>query len=105
MKSGKLIYICLGTCLPRETQADQQLSRLLTIDFDKHNVLTQWSLQKSLQKLEQDKLHYEEKLARAKIDKDDILQNKEKFAREHFYMQEADEDVFIIVEESSDIKY
>ncbi len=75
------------------------------IFFDKHNVLTQWSLQKSLNKLQQDKLHYEEKLAKAKVDKDDILKNKEKFAREHFYMQEADEDVFIIVEENSDIRY
>ncbi len=68
------------------------------IFFDRHDLLTQWSLQKSLNKLEEDKTFYQEKLVEAKVEKEEILQNKGKYAREQFYMQESDEDVFIIVE-------
>lgn len=69
------------------------------IFFDTHDVLTQWRLQQSLHKLEQDKIYYEEKIEEVKKDKRDIENNKEKFAREHYYMKKSNEDVFIIVEE------
>ena len=67
--------------------------------FDKHDILTQYRLQKSLDHLEMDRIYYQEKIETAKADKADIERDKEKFAREHYYMQKDDEDVFIFVEE------
>jgi len=67
--------------------------------FDKHDILTQYRLQKSLDHLEMDRTYYHEKIETAKADKVDIERDKEKFAREHYYMQKDDEDVFIFVEE------
>ena len=67
--------------------------------FDRHDILTQWRLQQTLHKLEEDKVYYEEKIKEVKKDKEDIENDKEKFAREHYYMKKDNEDVFIIVEE------
>lgn len=67
--------------------------------FDKHDILTQYRLQQSLDHLEMDRTYYQEKIEMAKADKADIERDKEKFAREHYYMQKDDEDVFIFVEE------
>lgn len=69
------------------------------IFFDKHDILTQWKLQQALNRLEQDKAYYDVKIQEQLEDKRDIEQNKEKFAREHYFMQKKDEDVFIFVEE------
>jgi cell division protein FtsB len=69
------------------------------IIFDKNDVLTQWKLQRTLSRLKQDKIYYQEKIEEVKQDKYDIEKDKEKFAREHYYMQKSDEDVFIIVDE------
>ena len=69
------------------------------IFFDRHDVLTQFKLQQTLNRLEMDKKYYELKIEDAKVDQKDIELNKEKFAREHYYMQKDDEDVFIFVEE------
>ena len=70
------------------------------IFFDKHDFLTQWRLQSSLDKLEQDKVFYEEKIEEVRDDIKDVERNKEKFARENYYMNKNNEDVFIIVEEN-----
>ena len=67
--------------------------------FDKHDVLTGFKLQQTLSHLEADKVYYQERIEDAKEDRLDLDQNKEKYAREHYYMQKSDEDVFIIVEE------
>jgi len=69
------------------------------IFFDKHDFLTQWKLNQTLKELEVDKVYYEEKITEVKEDKKDIENNKEKFAREHYYMKKNNEDVFIFVEE------
>ncbi len=69
------------------------------IFFDKHDILTQWQLQQTLNKMEEDKAYYESKLQEAWQHKQDIETNKEKFARENYYLQKEHEDVFIIVEE------
>ncbi len=69
------------------------------IFFDRHDVLTQFKLQQTLNRLEMDKIYYESKIEDAKVDQKDINLNKEKFAREHYFMQKDDEDVFIFVEE------
>ena len=66
------------------------------IFIDKHDFLTQYRLQETLNKLERDKVYYQEKIKEVKKDQRDIHNNKEKFAREHYYLNKQDEDVFII---------
>ncbi|MFK7979030.1 MAG: septum formation initiator family protein [Saprospiraceae bacterium] len=69
------------------------------IFFDKHNVWTQYQLQQSLDKLKSDKIFYEEKIVEVREAAKDIALNKEKFAREKYYMKKKNEDVFVIVRE------
>ncbi len=66
------------------------------IFIDKHDFLTQWRLQQTLNKLERDKVYYEDQIQEVKKDRRDINNNKEKFAREHYYLNRSGEDVFII---------
>lgn len=69
------------------------------IFFDKHDLLTQWRLQRSVDRLQQDIDYYNVKIEKAKQERYDLDINKEKFARERYYMKKRNEDVFIIVEE------
>lgn len=69
------------------------------IFFDRHDVLTQWKLSQTLKEMEADKLYYHQQIEQVKKDKEDLETNKEKFAREHYYMKKDNEDVFIIVQE------
>ena len=66
------------------------------IFIDKHNILVQWRLQSTLNKLEMDKAYYEEKIQEAIQTRYDLQINKEKFAREKYFMKRNNEDVFII---------
>ncbi len=66
--------------------------------FDKHDVLTQWHLQQTLNKMEDDRIYYKDKIKEAHQDRMDIQLNKEKFAREKYYLQKSNEDVFIMVD-------
>ena len=68
------------------------------IFLDRHDVITQWHLQRTVDKLEADKTFYTEKIEEAEQERLDLDVNDEKFAREQYYMKKADEDVFIIVE-------
>ena len=67
------------------------------IFFEKRNFLTIYKLQQSITKLEEDQSYYEAQIIAANKDKMDIKDNKEKYAREHYFMKKSDEDVFIIV--------
>lgn len=64
--------------------------------FDKHDILTQIRLQRTVNQLESDKVKYRDKIKEAQQDRLDLEQNKEKFAREQYYMKQNDEDVFVI---------
>ena len=66
---------------------------------DKHDIMTVWSLQRTVNKLEADKMYYTKKTEEAKQERLDLEVNKEKFARERYFMQKSDEDVYIIVDE------
>jgi cell division protein FtsB len=66
------------------------------IFFDKHDVLTQWKLQRTVNKLEQDKDYYSKEIKRAEQKRLDLEVNKEKYAREQYYMKKDNEEVFII---------
>jgi len=72
------------------------------IFFDRHDVLTQLKLQNTLSRLQEDKVYYHDKIEEVKQDKFDIERDKEKFAREHYYMQKGDEDVFVIVKKEKE---
>ncbi|RMF27373.1 MAG: hypothetical protein D6765_07645 [Bacteroidetes bacterium] len=67
--------------------------------FDKHSVLTQIRLATTVNRLERDKNFYEEMIREVRQDLWDIEVNKEKYAREKYFLHKPTEDVFIIAEE------
>ncbi len=67
--------------------------------FDKHDVFTQWHLYQTNEQLVADKVYYEEEIVEIRRDKRDLDLNREKFAREKYFMKRSDEDVFVIVEQ------
>ncbi len=67
--------------------------------FDKHDVITQFRLQRTVNQLESDKTEYRAKIKEAQQDRLDLEQDKEKFAREQYYMKKNNEDVFVIEKE------
>ena len=72
------------------------------IFFDRHDFLTQWRLSRAVENMKQEKEEYTEKIEQAKKDRLDLEVNKEKFARENYYMKKNNEDVFIIEESKED---
>jgi cell division protein DivIC len=69
--------------------------------FDQNNLLNRLNDIRTLKKLEEEKVYYEQKI------KDDQLrlrelktdsENLEKFAREQYLMKKSNEDIFVIVE-------
>jgi cell division protein DivIC len=67
--------------------------------FDHANLRTQYQLSSAVERLEGDKAYYQTEIEKARQDKIDLEQNKEKFAREKYFMKKRDEDVFIFVTE------
>jgi len=67
--------------------------------FDRHSIWTQIKLQQQLEKLKHDKAFYEQEIQQVRVDKLNVEQNTEKFARERYHMKKPNEDVFIIVKE------
>lgn len=72
--------------------------------FDKHDFLTQYQLNQSLNKLEMDREYYTKKMEAAEQERLERELNREKFAREQYYMKRANEDVFIIVDKADEDK-
>lgn len=67
--------------------------------FDHADLRTQYRLSSAVNRLENDKDYYRVEIEKARQDKIDLDQNKEKFAREKYFMKKRDEDVFIFVTE------
>ncbi len=63
--------------------------------FDKHNFFTQWNLRSTVSQLENSIEDYQEQLTKAESAHRDLMNNREKFAREKYLMHRPDEDVFI----------
>ena len=63
--------------------------------FDKHNFFTQWNLCSTVYQLESSIGDYQAQLAETEAAHKDLMNNKEKFAREKYLMHRTDEDVFI----------
>jgi cell division protein DivIC len=66
--------------------------------FDKNKWLNQWQLSQSIYRLEKEKKNLATLIVEAKKDKEDLDKNKEKYAREKYYMHKPNEDVFIFEE-------
>lgn len=71
----------------------------ILIFVDKHDLISQFRLQRTVNKLEQDKRFYKHKIEEAEANRAAFDENKERYAREQYRMKRTDEDVFIIVEE------
>lgn len=69
---------------------------LWMVFFDKHDLYTQFSLQQSINKIEEDKTFYQEKIQEIYQEKASLDKNAEKHAREKYFMSKNNEDVFII---------
>ena len=67
--------------------------------FDRGNILTQVKLANAVKELEQERTMFEEKIEEARIEKQELTADKERFGREKYFMQRANEDVFIVREE------
>ena len=67
--------------------------------FDKHGPFDNFGLSQKVRQMEADRDYYKEQIQQAREDQKDIQLNKEKFAREHYYMKKDNEDVFIFEEE------
>ncbi|MEM6770328.1 MAG: hypothetical protein AAF597_07090 [Bacteroidota bacterium] len=75
---------------------------IIMVFVDRHDLLTQFHLQSTVERLEGDLERYDGLIDAAEAEKLDMEQNGERFARESYYMQKDDEDVFIIVEEKEE---
>jgi cell division protein FtsB len=67
--------------------------------FDSNSIISQYRLQATLQELQSKEAYYEAEISQAEKDNKELFtddKTREKFAREHYYMKKADEDVFII---------
>ena len=64
--------------------------------LDKASLWTQYKLNRSIQRLQADKIYYQGKMKELEQTRLDIQNDREKFARERYYMKTADEDVFVI---------
>ena len=62
---------------------------------DKHNYMTQKKLAQTIDNLKVEKQKYIDLLEEVKFEKIDLDKNKEKYAREHYYMHKENEEVFI----------
>lgn len=68
---------------------------ILFVD-SKHSVVKQIKLNRQITELKNSEKDYNSKLADAKSEYADLTENKEKFAREKYYISKKGEDVYII---------
>ncbi|MGH1338798.1 MAG: FtsB family cell division protein [Aureispira sp.] len=67
--------------------------------FDNNSVISQYKLQTTRQELEEKLDYHEHEIEKSEKDNRELLtddKSREKFAREHYYMKKADEELFII---------
>lgn len=64
--------------------------------FDKNGIPTNLSLKNNIETLESTKAEYEQKIVEALVEKKEIEENKEKYAREKYLMHKENEDVIVI---------
>lgn len=71
--------------------------------FDKNDLISQYSYRQDLRKLQADKEYYIHEIAQNKKDMEELMsdpEHLEKYAREHYLMKKADEEIFIVQSET-----
>lgn len=66
--------------------------------FDNNSVISQYNLQNTRQELEEKLTYHKQEIYTSEKDNRELLtddKSREKFAREHYYMKKADEELFI----------
>ena len=66
--------------------------------FDKHNFINQVELNSKIKKLEEEQAFYAHQIKLLKEEQDLIQNEKEKYAREKYFMHTADEEIYIVRE-------
>lgn len=77
------------------------------IFFDKNDLLSQYQLRQKLQQLRTERNYYETEIAKNKNDMNELRtnpENLEKFAREKYQMKKDNEEIFVIVKDSTGTK-
>lgn len=96
------IFINLWNKLPKPLRNRYFLASVIFVFFmvfiDQHDILTQIKLQRVADRQEQELIHLKAQIEEEKERRLDMDVNRERFAREQYYMQRADEDVFIIAD-------
>ncbi|HRG66140.1 MAG TPA: septum formation initiator family protein [Saprospiraceae bacterium] len=64
--------------------------------FDTHSFWDSFQLSRTISRLENEKVELRKNIEIAKADKLDLESNKEKYAREKYFMHKDNEEVFII---------
>lgn len=75
--------------------------------FDQNNLITQIQYRLQLNQLEKEKAFYQGEIKGIQKDMNELQQNPkslEKFAREKYMMKKDDEEIFVIVDKSGEIK-
>ncbi len=67
--------------------------------IDRHDLWTQFKLRKALNRLDDDRVFYQQKIKEAREEAEDFDLTKEGYAREKYFMRQGNEDVFIIKEQ------
>lgn len=63
--------------------------------FDRYNLVNQWKLSSTIDKMEEEKAFYRQEIKRTKELRKKINSDLEKFARERYFMHREDEDIFV----------
>ncbi len=73
--------------------------------FDRNNFISQYSDRQELKKIQSDKAFYLKEITQNKEDMDDLMSDKEhleKYGRERYMMKKDDEDIFLIISDSTE---
>ena len=65
--------------------------------FDKHSLITNYKLNQKLEQLEAENLDYKNQIVATEAEIEELNQDLEKFAREKYFFQKENEDVFVVV--------
>jgi len=64
--------------------------------IDNHSLIDRFKLSRTVSKLEKEREGYKLSIENAIVDQETLDKDKEKYAREKYYMHKQDEEVFII---------
>lgn len=72
--------------------------------FDKNDLMSQYELRQKLQQLRTERYYYQSEIEKSKNDMNELRTNPanlEKFAREKYLMKKDNEEIFVIVKDST----